>query len=194
MPRAVHRVRILCAILRGPREELAESGKHEQEMPAITVDRYDLEILSELQRNGRVTNVDLADAVGLSASPCLMRVRRLEKAGYIAGYGAQIELKKLGDTMTIFTEVTLSDHRAPDFARFEACIRKVDEIIECHLVSGGYDYLLKFVTRSIQDYQDTIERLLGLSIGIEKYFSYVVIKTIFMKQFYPIEKFFAEDE
>ena len=158
------------------------------------LDRIDLKILAHLQRNGRVTNVDLADAVGLSASPCLMRVRRLEKAGYITGYGAQIQLKKLGDTMTIFTEVTLSDHRAPDFARFEACIRKVDEIIECHLVSGGYDYLLKFVTRSIQDYQDTIERLLGLSIGIEKYFSYVVIKTIFMKQFYPIEKFFAEDE
>lgn len=156
--------------------------------------RIDLKILAHLQKYGRVTNVDLADAVGLSASPCLMRLRRLEKAGYITGYGAHIQLQKLGDTLTVFTEVTLSDHRATDFARFEASIRRVDEIIECHLVSGGYDYLLKFTTRSVQHYQDTIERLLGLGIGIEKYFSYVVIKTVFVKPFLPIEKFFAEED
>ncbi|WP_456316575.1 Lrp/AsnC family transcriptional regulator [Teichococcus cervicalis] len=84
------------------------------------LDRIDLRILAHLQKNGRMTNVDLAEAVGLSASPCLMRVKRLEKAGYIAGYGALIQLQKLGDTMTIFTEVTLSDHRSHDFQRFEA--------------------------------------------------------------------------
>jgi DNA-binding Lrp family transcriptional regulator len=154
------------------------------------LDRIDLRILSYLQKNGRVTNVELADAVGLSASPCLVRVRRLEKAGYILGYGAHIQMQKLGDTQVIFTEVTLSDHRSSDFARFESSVRKVDEIIECHLVSGGYDYLLKFVTRSVQHYQEIIEHLLDLGIGIEKYFSYVVIKTIFVKQHYPLERFF----
>ncbi|HUZ63852.1 MAG TPA: Lrp/AsnC family transcriptional regulator [Acetobacteraceae bacterium] len=158
-------------------------------MPKL--DRIDLRILSHLQKNGRVTNVELADAVGLSASPCLVRVKRLEQAGYILGYGAHIQMQKLGDMQLIFTEVTLSDHRSSDFARFEACVRKVDEIIECHLVSGGYDYLLKFVTRNVQHYQETIERLLDLSIGIEKYFSYVVIKSIFVKQHYPLEKFFS---
>ena len=76
-----------------------------------------------------------------------------------------------------------------DFARFEGATRKVDEIIECHLVSGGYDYLLKFVTRGVSDYQDLIERLLGLEIGIEKYFSYIVIKSVFVKQFYPLEAY-----
>jgi DNA-binding Lrp family transcriptional regulator len=161
---------------------------------APKLDRIDLRILSHLQKNGRVTNVDLADAVGLSASPCLQRVKRLEKAGYIIGYGALIQMQKLGDTLMIFTEVTLSDHRAADFARFEGSIRKVDEIIECHLVSGGYDYLLKFVTRSIQHYQDIIERLLGLGIGIEKYFSYVVIKSVFVKHHYPLETFFSDRE
>ena len=139
----------------------------------------------------RVTNVELAEAVGLSPSPCLVRVKRLEKAGYILGYGAQIQMQKLGDTQIVFTEVTLSDHRSADFARFEAAIRKVDEIIECHLVSGGYDYLLKFVTRNVQHYQEIIERLLELSIGIEKYFSYLVIKSIFVKQHYPLERFFG---
>lgn len=158
------------------------------------LDRIDLRILAQLQKSGRITNVDLADAVGLSASPCLMRVKRLEKAGYIAGYGAHVQLQKLGDTVTIFTEVTLSDHRSHDFARFEAAVRAVDEVIDCHLVSGGYDYLLKFLTRSIQHYQDTIENLLARNIGIEKYFSYVVIKTVFAKKHYPLDKFFAPQE
>lgn len=160
----------------------------------LKLDRIDLRILSQLQAQGRMTNVDLADAVGLSASPCLMRVKRLEKAGYITGYSAQIQLAKLGDTLTVFTEVTLADHRATDFVRFESAIRKVDEIIECHLVSGGYDYLLRFMTRSVQDYQELVERLLGLQIGIEKYFSYVVIKSVFIKQALPLESFFGRDE
>lgn len=158
---------------------------------APRLDRIDVRILAHLQKHGRATNVELADAVGLSASPCLVRVRRLEKAGYIGGYGAHIQMHKLGDVQMVFTEVTLSDHRSSDFARFEAAIRKVDEIIECHLVSGGYDYLLKFVTGNVAQYQELVERLLEMSIGIEKYFSYVVIKTIFAKQHYPLEKFLA---
>lgn len=154
------------------------------------LDRIDLRILAHLQRNARVTNVELADAVGLSASPCLVRVKRLEKAGYILGYGADIQLRKLGDTTVIFTEMTLADHRTQDFQRFENAIRAVDEVIECHLVSGGYDYMLKFITRSIQHYQEIIEELLARNIGIEKYFSYVVIKSVFVKRHYPLEKFF----
>ena len=156
------------------------------------LDRIDLRILAHLQTHGRITNVELAEVVGLSASPCLMRVKRLEKAGYITGYGAHVQLQKLGDTLPVFTEVTLSDHRITDFARFEASIRRVDEIVECHLVSGGYDYLLKFITRSVQDYQDIIERLLGLQIGIEKYFSYIVIKTVFVKPFIPVSIYLSE--
>jgi DNA-binding Lrp family transcriptional regulator len=99
-------------------------------------------------------------------------------------------MQKLGDTQMIFTEVTLADHRASDFARFESVIRKVDEIIECHLVSSGYDYLLEFMTRNVPHYQRIIERLLESEIGIEKYFSYVVIKSIFAKQHYPLKTFF----
>ncbi len=160
---------------------------------APKLDRIDIRILSHLQKNGRITNVELADAVGLSASPCLVRVKRLENAGYIAGYGAHIQMHKLGVTQMIFTEVTLADHRASDFVRFESAVSKVDEIIECHLVSGGYDYLLKFITRNVPHYQEIIERLLALDIGIEKYFSYVVIKSPFVKQHFPLEVFFSPD-
>uniref|UniRef100_UPI00192D9A01 Lrp/AsnC family transcriptional regulator n=1 Tax=Belnapia mucosa TaxID=2804532 RepID=UPI00192D9A01 len=157
------------------------------------LDRIDLRILAHLQKNGRATNVDLAEAVGLSPSPCLTRVKRLEKAGYIAGYGAHLNLQKLGDTVTIYTEVTLSDHRSADFQRFEASIRGMSEVVECHLVSGGYDYLLKFMTRSIPHYQERIEHMLALSIGIEKYFSYIVIKSVFVKHAYDLEVFFPAE-
>jgi DNA-binding Lrp family transcriptional regulator len=158
------------------------------------LDRIDLKILAELQKNGRVTNVDLAEAVGLSASPCLTRVKRLEQAGYITGYAAQLQLRKLGDVLLVFTEVTLSNHRYDDFARFEAAIKNISELLECHLVSGGYDYLLKFVTRSVDHYQSVIESMLERNIGIEKYFSYIVIKSPFVKHHYPIERLFHEGE
>ncbi|ALU88145.1 MULTISPECIES: Lrp/AsnC family transcriptional regulator [Herbaspirillum] len=156
---------------------------------ALKLDRIDLRILCHLQQNSRITNVILADAVGLSPSPCLIRVKRLEKAGYISGYGAYIRLEKLADVQIVFTEVTLSDHRREDFAKFESYIRNVDEIIECHLVSGGYDYLLKFMTRSVVHYQSVIESLLEQNLRIEKYFSYIVIKSPFVKHHYPLEKF-----
>lgn len=156
----------------------------------LKIDRLDLRILAQLQKNGRMTNVDLADAVGLSPSPCLIRVKRLEQAGYIVGYGAQLRLERLGDTLTVFTEVTLANHHREDFARFESSIREVDEIIECHLVSGGYDYLLKFLTRGVNHYQAVIEELLERNIGIDKYFSYIVIKSPFIKTHYPIERLF----
>jgi DNA-binding Lrp family transcriptional regulator len=156
------------------------------------LDRIDLKILAQLQKSGRITNVELADAVGLSPSPCLTRVKRLEQAGYIVGYGAQINLQKLGEFITIFTEVTLEDHRSSDFVRFESKIRTIDEIMECHLVSGGYDYLLKFVTPGLGHYQSLIESLLEANLGIEKYFSYIVIKSPFVKTFYPMQKLFGE--
>lgn len=163
-------------------------------MTGPKLDRIDLKILAQLQKTGRITNVELADAICLSPSPCLTRVKRLEKAGYITGYGAQLNLHKLGEFMTVFTEVTLSEHRSGDFSRFETRIRKLDEIVECHLVSGGYDYLLKFITRGVAHYQSIIEGMLEGDYGIEKYFSYVVIKSPFIKHHYPIQHLFGEQK
>ena len=82
------------------------------------------------------------------------------------------------------------DHHREDFTRFEAAIREVDEILECHLVSGGYDYLLRFLTRGVNHYQEIIEELLERNIGIAKYFSYIVIKSPFIKTHCPIERLF----
>lgn len=159
----------------------------------LKLDRIDINILTQLQRNGRVTNVDLADAVGLSPSPCLLRVKRLESAGYITGYNAHIDIAKLGETVTVFIEVTLSDHHREDFVKFEAAIRTIDEVIECHLISGGYDYLLKFLTRGVAHYQTVIESILERDIGVSKYFSYIVIKSPIVKLHYPLGKLFSID-
>ncbi len=156
----------------------------------MKLDRIDIRILHELQKNGRITNVELAELVHLSPSPCLMRVKKLQDAGYITGYAAQIALAKLGPTITVFTEVTLKNHRQIDFARFQQAIEKVEEVIECHLISGGYDYLLKFITVSISDYQEIMERLTDNDIGIDKYFSFVVLKTPFIKTHLPLKTLF----
>ena len=163
-------------------------------MPGLPkLDRIDINILVQLQKDGRTTNVNLAEAVGLSPSPCLQRVKRLEAAGYITGYGANVNLGKLTESVTVFTEVTLFDHRREDFIKFESKIRNIDELMECHLVSGGYDYLLRFLVRSITHYQETIEGLLEMNIGIEKYFSYIVIKSPFVKTALPLRKLLAID-
>jgi len=156
-------------------------------MTNCSLDRLDVKILSALQKRGRISNVDLADAVGLSPSPCLTGVKRLERAGFIVGYGAQIQIKKLGDFQIVFTKVTLADHRRGDFVRFIDAIQNVDEIMECHHATGGYDYLLKFVTRNVSHYQGVMEALLERDIGIEKYFSYVIIESPVVKQYYRLE-------
>ena len=157
-------------------------------MASVKLDRIDINILAQLQRNARITNINLANAVSLSASPCLLRVKRLEEAGFITSYNARIDLAKLGETITVFTEVTLNDHHREDFAKFEASIRTIDEVIECHLISGGYDYLLKFLTRGVAHYQSVIEQILERDIGVAKYFSYIVIKSPIEKLHYPLAK------
>ncbi|MFA1624942.1 Lrp/AsnC family transcriptional regulator [Rhizobium mongolense] len=156
----------------------------------MKLDRIDIKILYELQKNGRITNVELAELVALSPSPCLMRVKKLQSEGYIGGYAAQINVSKLGQTLTVFTEITLKNHRQVDFARFLAAIEKIDNVIECHLVSGGYDYLLKFVTAGIGEYQTIMERLTDMDVGIDKYFSFVVLKSPIVKAHMPLTSLF----
>ena len=96
----------------------------------MKLDRIDIRILNELQKNGRITNVELSELVHLSPSPCLMRVKKLQKAGYITGYSAQIDTSKLGQTLTVFTEVTLKNHRQSDFARFLQVVEKIEVLMQ----------------------------------------------------------------
>lgn len=152
----------------------------------VALDRYDLKILEYLQREGRCSNVELAEAVGLSQSPCLLRTKRLQDIGVIRGYGADIALEKLGSNVAVFSEVTICSHRPHDFRRFEAGASKYNEIVECYNVSGGYDYLLKIVAPSVAHFQALMERLLEDDIGIEKFSSRIVLRQPFEARNAPL--------
>ena len=157
------------------------------------LDRIDLRILAELQTNGRIRNTQLAEVAGLSESPCLQRVKKLEQSGIIAGYRAEVDVGLLAEAVHVFTEITLSDHRRQDFEAFERGIAGFPEVLECHLVSGGYDYLVKFVAGSVAAYQACIDRVLDADLGIEKYFSYVVIKSPIAGRPAPVGRLVALD-
>lgn len=156
---------------------------------ATQLDRIDIKILTELMKDGRISNVRLAEHVGLSPSPCLQRIKRMEAAGIISGYGAILDLRRISQTVTVFTEFTLLEHRRDNFSRFEQGVARVAEIEECHLISGGYDYLVKFVVRSIESYQEIVELLLDRNLGIDKYFSYIVIKSPIDRHTLPLQAY-----
>jgi Lrp/AsnC family transcriptional regulator of ectoine degradation len=144
----------------------------------MRLDRIDIAILKVLQRDGRVTKARLADLVHLSASPLWERVRRLEQAGVIAGYHARLAVRKIAPATVVMVEVALRQHRAADFARFEAEVRATPEIVDCQATGGGIDYLLKVVTRDVDAYQRLMDRLLAADLQIERYYSYIVTKPV----------------
>lgn len=147
-------------------------------MPPPKLDAIDLRILTEIQREGRITKLALAERVGLSPTPCWTRLRRLEKAGIVSGYHARLALRAIAPFALVFVEVTLGAHRQADFDRFERAVRSVPEIVACWSVGGGVDYLLKVVARDIDAYQRLIDMLLEREVGIARYFTYIVTKIV----------------
>lgn len=154
---------------------------------ALRLDRLDVKILAALQTDGRITNLKLADTVGLTATPCIQRVRRLEAAGYITGYGATINAQLLGPYITVFTEITLKNHGREDFVRFEKAIADERHIVNAYLVAGGYDYLLEIVARDVVHYQEVMEKLLADEIGIATFFSYITVKHVKKMKAFPLD-------
>ncbi|WP_254019786.1 Lrp/AsnC family transcriptional regulator [Mesorhizobium escarrei] len=144
----------------------------------MKLDQIDLKILDAVQRDGRITKLALADKVGLSPTPCWMRLRKLEKAGIVSGYHARVAMRAVAPVATVLMEVTLASHRQADFDRFERVIRDVPEIVACWSVGGGVDYLLKVMARDIDAYQRLVDALLEREIGIDRYFTYIVTKTV----------------
>lgn len=122
-------------------------------MPKVKLDRIDRKILHDLQENGRMTNVDLAKRAGISAPPCLRRVRALEEAGVIKGYHADIDPGTLGFGVTVFAQVGLSSQSEADLRKFEELVRSWPLVRECFLVSGEADYILKIVSEDWDAYQ-----------------------------------------
>lgn len=122
-------------------------------MKRIKLDRIDLQILTELQNDGRITNVDLAARVGISAPPCLRRVRALEKAGLIRGYHADLDGKSLGFEVTVFAMVGLHSQAEADLRAFEALVNSWPLVRECHMLNGDIDFILKCVAPDLSTFQ-----------------------------------------
>jgi len=144
----------------------------------MKLDAIDLRILDAIQRDGRITKLALAEKVGLSPTPCWVRLQKLEKAGVVSGYHAHLNLRKVAPVATVLMEVTLANHRQADFDRFERAIVVIPEIVACWSVGGGVDYVLKIMAADIDSYQRLVDGLLDREIGIERYFTYIVTKTI----------------
>jgi Lrp/AsnC family leucine-responsive transcriptional regulator len=130
------------------------------------LDAIDKKILRTLSRQGRLTNAELAEQVGLSPSPCWTRVKRLEQAGIIKGYAAVLDQAALGLPDTVFIEVMMERHDEAQLQRFEAAVKDIPEILECHLVTGEYDYVIKAAVGGTAGYErllrDRLYRLPGV--------------------------------
>lgn len=122
-------------------------------MQRVKLDRVDRQILADLQADGRITNVDLARRAGISAPPCLRRVRALEESGIIKGYHAAIDPGALGYNVTVFAQVALNSHADGDLRAFEERVGSWPEVRECYMLAGETDFLLKVVARDWEDYQ-----------------------------------------
>ncbi|MCA0201450.1 MAG: Lrp/AsnC family transcriptional regulator [Proteobacteria bacterium] len=122
-------------------------------MQRVKLDRIDRQILSDLQTDGRMTNVELANRAGISAPPCLRRVRALEQAGYIKGYHAQLDQTQLGYAVSVFAHVGLNSQAEVDLSAFETLVKEWPEVRECHMLAGETDFLLKIVAKDWDAYQ-----------------------------------------
>ena len=122
-------------------------------MARVKLDTVDMKILTRLQDEGRITNVDLAREAGITAPPCLRRVRALEKAGYIKGYHAELDHKSLGFGITVFALVRLHNQAEADLQAFEKYVSTLPEVRECYMLNGEIDFILKVVARDLDSFQ-----------------------------------------
>lgn len=155
-------------------------------MSQMTLDAIDQRILSRLQGNARLANVDLADAVGLSPSPCLRRVRALEDAGVITGYAALVDQEAVGLPVSVFIMVTLERQIEHALEEFEAAIRALPEVMECYLMTGDSDYLLRVVTRDLRAYEAFLMEHLTKFPGVSSIKSSFALKQVVYRTALPI--------
>lgn len=147
-------------------------------MNPTRLDDRDIAILATLCREGRIAKTELAARVNLSPTPCWERMKRLEQAGLIRGYRAEIDLGALGPHVQVFVTVELDSHRAESFQIFERTIARIDAITGCWAIGGGYDYLMQVVSADIAAFQTLMDGLLESRAGMRRYYSYVVTKPV----------------
>ena len=151
------------------------------------LDHIDRQLLAELQEEGRITNVELAQRVGLTAPPCLRRVRALEDAGVIRGYHADLDGAKLGFTITVFAMVSLKSQAEDSLRSFEEHIRTLPEVRECHMLNGEIDFILKIVSRDLQSFQEFLTSKLTPAPNVASVKTSLTIRTAKHQPGVPLE-------
>ncbi|NBJ10392.1 Lrp/AsnC ligand binding domain-containing protein [Microvirga arsenatis] len=142
------------------------------------LDRIDRKILKHLQSDGRIATVDLAEKVGLSPTSTSERVKRLQREGYIAGYGARLDPHRLGLELLVFVEVSL-DKTTPDvFEKFAEAVKRAPEVLECHMVAGGFDYLVKTRVADMAAYRRFLGEILLALPGVKETRTYAVMEEV----------------
>ncbi|MFN3642053.1 MAG: Lrp/AsnC family transcriptional regulator [Gemmobacter sp.] len=152
----------------------------------MDLDATDRRILTVLQKEGRITNADLSDRVNLSASACHRRVQRLEAEGWIAGYVALVDARKLGRPTTVFVEITLQGQADEVLEAFERAVQRVPDILECHLMAGTADYLLKVVAQDTEDFARIHRQHLARLPGVAQMHSSFALRTVFKTTALPV--------
>lgn len=141
----------------------------------VKIDRYNDQILRILQKDGRITNIDLADRVGLSPSACLRRVQELEKSGIISGYRAVLDYEVLGKGFSAYIAIGLADHTMPSQLAFEKAMQDADEVRECHNITGAIEYLVRIEVADIAAYKIFHADVLGALPQVNSITTYVVM-------------------
>jgi Lrp/AsnC family leucine-responsive transcriptional regulator len=150
------------------------------------LDKTNKKILAELQQDGRISNLELASRVNLSAAACLERVRKLQEASYILGYTARLNPELLDVALLVFIEVVL-DRTTPDvFDEFKRAVHKVPEVLECHMVAGGFDYLIKVRVKDMAAYRTFLGKSLLQLKGVRETHTYAVIEEVKNSSIFPI--------
>ena len=152
------------------------------------IDRIDRNILVELQKNGRLSNVELSKRVGLSPTPCLERVKRLEADGVILGYQARLNPEKLSAALLVFVEITLTKTSPDVFDDFSKSANELEDILECHLVSGDFDFLLKTRVSDMAAYRQLLGDTLLRLPAVSESRTYVVMEEVKSSNILPIKR------
>ena len=143
-----------------------------------TLDKLDRRILTALQKDGRLSMKDLGEQVGLSITPCIERVKRMERDGVISGYHARVNPGALGSTLLMFVQITLSNRSGEMFDQFRREVLRIPQVLECHLVSGDFDYIIKARIREMSEYRKLLGDILLQLPGAAQSKSYVVMEEI----------------
>lgn len=154
--------------------------------PSPPLDATDKRILTVLQREGRISNADLAERINLSASACHRRVQRLDHEGYIRDWVAMLDARKIGLPTTVFVEITLSGQSDEVLEAFEKAVAKIPNVLECHLMAGTADYILKIVAEDTEDYARIHRQYLTRLPGVTQMQSSFALRTVFKTTALPV--------